>query len=126
MMATRRNQAVHDLLTRSTVQIRDTAKALPQHFITERAELSSATMPSRGRRVGIIAVYLVLTFVAYMIASLVMVGLGIMSDACLDHDACTPVEKMLTIAFGLALLFIAAAWIGLGWRGRLYGARRTA
>jgi uncharacterized RDD family membrane protein YckC len=36
LAATRRNQAVHDLLTRSTVQIRDPAKALPGQYITER------------------------------------------------------------------------------------------
>lgn len=36
MGATRRNQAVHDLVTRSTVQIRDPAKARPHHYIVER------------------------------------------------------------------------------------------
>lgn len=36
LMATSRNQAIHDLVTRSTVQIRDLAKALPGQYITER------------------------------------------------------------------------------------------
>src|SRR5690242_2381794 len=68
MLATRRNQTLHDLLTHSTVQIRDAAKARRNDFITERTELSSPTMPSRGRRVAIIAVYLVLTLLAYIAA----------------------------------------------------------
>ena len=36
MAFTRRNQTIHDLLTRSTVQIGDPAKANPGQFITER------------------------------------------------------------------------------------------
>lgn len=36
MAFTRRNQTIHDLLTRSTVQINDLAKANPGQFITER------------------------------------------------------------------------------------------
>jgi uncharacterized RDD family membrane protein YckC len=126
MMATRRNQALHDLLTRSTVQIRDAAKARPNDFITERTELSSPTMPSRGRRVAVIAVYIVVTLLAYLAAFAIIVAAGAMSDACIDNDVCSGVEKVLEIIPGITFLFIAAAWIGLGWRGRLYGARRAA
>jgi hypothetical protein len=126
MMATRRNQTLHDLLTHSTVQIRDAARARPNDFITERTELSSSTMPSRGRRVAIIAVYLALTLLAYIVAFAIFVGAGAMSDACIDRDVCSATEKMLETIPGIAFLFIGAAWIGLGWRGRLYGARRAA
>ena len=35
LAATRRNQAVHDLLTKSTVQIRDPAKASPGQYVIE-------------------------------------------------------------------------------------------
>src|SRR5258707_8979987 len=49
--ATRRNQAMHDLLTRSTVQIRDPAKARPNDYITERADFQSPDMPSTPRHV---------------------------------------------------------------------------
>ena len=41
LAATRRNQAVHDLLTRSTVQIRDPVRARPGQYITERVELAA-------------------------------------------------------------------------------------
>jgi len=126
MMATRRNQAVHDLLTHSTVQIRDAAKASPHQFITERTELSSPTMPSRGRRVGVIAVYLLVALLALIVAFAAIIGLGGMSDACLDNDVCTPAENMLTLISSIGFLIIAAVLIVLGWRGQLFGARRTA
>ncbi len=124
MLATRRNQALHDLLTHSTVQIRDAAKARPHHFITERTELSSPTMPSARRRAAVIAVYLLLTLLAYIIAFAIMVGMGAMSDACIDNDVCTAAENALETIPGIAFLVTAAVLIGLGWRGRLYGARR--
>jgi uncharacterized RDD family membrane protein YckC len=126
MLATRRNQAVHDLLTHSTVQIRDAAKAQPHHFISERTELLSPTMPSAGRRVAVIVVYFVLALLAYIIAFAVMNELGAVSDACIDNDVCSASENVLQAATGILILVTAAVVIGLGWRGRLYGARRTA
>lgn len=125
MLATRRNQALHDLLTHSTVQIRDAAKAKAHHFITERTELSSPTMPSARRRIAVIAVYLGLMLLAYIIAFAIIVGLGGMSDACIDNDVCSASEKVLETIPGIAFLVTAAVLIGLGWRGRLFGARRT-
>src|ERR1700682_3508778 len=44
LAATRRNQAIHDLLTRSTVQIRDPAKARSGQYVVERSELSDSGM----------------------------------------------------------------------------------
>jgi uncharacterized RDD family membrane protein YckC len=41
LAATRRNQALHDLLTRSTVQIRDPAKASAGQYIAERTEFAA-------------------------------------------------------------------------------------
>ena len=45
LAATRRNQAVHDLLTRSTVQIRDPAKALPAS-VHRRAHRTCSRRPA--------------------------------------------------------------------------------
>ena len=64
LAATRRNQAVHDLLTKSTVQIRDPAKALPGQYVNERNGTADTSLPSRGRRVATIFVYLALMHVA--------------------------------------------------------------
>src|SRR3954469_21930128 len=63
LAATRRNQAIHDLLTRSTVQIRNAANARPDQYITERVELSDPGLPSRARRATVIVAHLLLLFV---------------------------------------------------------------
>lgn len=57
MATTSRHQAVHDLMTRSTVQIRNRSKASSHHYAAERTELLSAGMPSRLRRVLVISAY---------------------------------------------------------------------
>jgi hypothetical protein len=125
MAATRRNQAVHDLLTRSTVQIRDATKASSHHFITERTALASPGLPSRGRRAVVTLVYLALALAVYFLFAGVIISLGAISDACLNNDVCTLGENLLTGAFSVALFVIAALLIALGWRGRLWGARRA-
>lgn len=58
LMATRRNQAVHDLVTRSTVQIRDPAKASPGQYVVERREPVAANMPPSWQRIIVILAYL--------------------------------------------------------------------
>src|SRR5664279_4931763 len=65
LAATRRNQAVHDLLTGSTVQIRDPSKALPGQYIAERREFAGAGMPSRLRRLAVTSGYLLLMAMLY-------------------------------------------------------------
>jgi hypothetical protein len=119
LAATRRNQAVHDLLTRSTVQIRDPAKALPGQYITERSELAASGMPSRRRRIAVICGYLLLLMIVYF-----GVFAGVISDACIDYNFCSAGERSLMLAAALALLTLSALCIGLGWRGSLMGARK--
>lgn len=124
LAATRRNQAVHDLLTRSTVQIRDLARALPGQYVTERRELAAADMPSRWRRVAVTCVFLVLTFVLLAVAMATMIAAGILSKACVDNNHCSAGQKIISLAAGLAWLAAMAFVIVLGWRGKLFGARR--
>lgn len=124
MATTRRNQAVHDLLTRSTMQIRDVSKALPGEFVGESAELVHPDMPSRRRRIAVIAAYFVVAFIA---AYAVLIGLGltgVISTRCVFEDICTQRENRIADVvaaiwlIGCVVLFIA------GWRGWLFGARR--
>lgn len=124
MTATRRNQAVHDLLTHSTVQARDAAKAVPDDFVAERTELASPDMPSRTRRLAAIAAYILLAGMATFALTMVLIEAGTVSDRCIDDDVCTRVEEgIMNIT---AMLFLAAsACAGVfGWKGRLFGARR--
>jgi uncharacterized RDD family membrane protein YckC len=125
LAATRRNQAVHDLLTGSTVQIRDPAKALPGQYIIERSELAATGMPSPRRRLAVICGYLLLTAIGYLLVTRGIVAAGVISDGCLDRNVCSAGDRILSLNLGLTLLAASAACIALGWRGRLVGARRT-
>jgi len=79
LMATRRNQAVHDILTKSTVQIRDPAKALPGQYVNERDGAADTSLPSWWRRVATICVYLALVHVAYIAVAMSLSAAGLMS-----------------------------------------------
>jgi hypothetical protein len=121
MLTTSRYQAAHDLLTRSTVQIRDRAKARPHHFASRR--IAPAGMPSAIRRIGVIVVYLILWMVVVLIAYAPLIVAGLMSDACINFSRCSAAERWIEVVVSLALI---AGWIFvvfLGWRGRLWGAR---
>jgi uncharacterized RDD family membrane protein YckC len=122
--ATRRNQAMHDLLTRSTVQIRDPAKARPDQYITERAELQSPDMPSRPRRVAVICVYLLLAALVYGLVLAAARTTGMLSPACMNDANCSVVGGLLNFAAALVWLAASAACVGLGWRGKLLGTQR--
>jgi hypothetical protein len=122
MMATRRNQAVHDWLTKSTVQMRDAGKALPHHFIVERTDLQHSGMPPAWRRLVVILGYLlVITFAVGLILELLL-AVGTELTACTVN--CRSLEAVLSIAISLVWLAAIAVLVGLGWRGRLFGARK--
>ena len=124
MTATRRNQAIHDLMTRSTVQIRDPAKARPNDYITERADFQSPDMPSRPRRMAVIGVYLVLAALAYGLVVAAARTTGVLSPACMHDANCSVVGGLLNLAAALIWIAASAACVGLGWRGKLLGAQR--
>jgi uncharacterized RDD family membrane protein YckC len=123
MATTSRHQAVHDLLTRSTVQIRDIAKAQAHHFAASRQELSAPSMPSKVRRTVVIAVFLLAIFVLFTVLLAATVPLGLVSERCIDGAPCSVRENV-----SIGILWIG--WFGLsvgsaifGWRGRLWGAQ---
>jgi uncharacterized RDD family membrane protein YckC len=125
LAATRRNQAVHDLLTRSTVQIRDPAKALPGQYIAERTELAAAGLPSWSRRIAVTCAYLLLMAAVYLFIAGRIVASAAISNACLEGNFCSGGERILSLFIGAGLLGLCAVCITLGWRGRLVGARGT-
>jgi hypothetical protein len=125
MPGARRYQAVHDLLTRSTVQIRDPARAKAHHYGLERNELSLPDMPSRIRRILMIGAYQLVAFIALAPVTYVLLISGIYSKACVDYRRqCSDAERLVEIALGMCVLGLFALFIGLGWKGRLWGARR--
>ena len=125
MLTTRRSQAVHDLLTRSTVQVRDLSRAGPRLYIGERRELASAAMPSGGRRALVVVGYVIIVtalFVATL--SVVLMG-GFISERCTDLGRCSSREDLILTAAAGAWIIGCLFCLVLGWRGRLYGARRA-
>ena len=118
MALTRRHQAVHDSLTRTTVQIRDLARAQPDDYLAERPAVEGAGMPSPARRILVVAGYQVALFLAISIAFIMLV-----SAACIEANRCTPGEEAVTNAVGLAWIGASLLCIVAGWRGRLWGAR---
>jgi hypothetical protein len=126
MMATRRNQAIHDLMTRSTVQTRDAANAKPHHYIAERTDFEGPAMPSRLRRLGVISGYLLLLIFIFLAGYTAIVVIGGVSAACINGGNCPVSFKLFETAWSLAWLLGSAICIGLGWRGKLPGARRAA
>jgi hypothetical protein len=115
MGTTLRHQALHDVLTRSTVQIRNFAKAKAFHYRTER---TISGVPSRVRRTSVIVLYLIAIYVLVAI----ILDLSV-PEACLSQRACPIIGRVW--AFGLVSIWLAASvgCIIYGWRGKLYGCR---
>jgi uncharacterized RDD family membrane protein YckC len=126
LAATRRNQAVHDLLTKSTVQIRDLAKASPGQYVSERSDPADTNLPSRWRRVAAICVYVVLIFVVHVVVVIGLTAAGLMSDACVRNASrCSGGERVFDTAAAVLILLLVALIITRGWKGRLFGARKA-
>jgi hypothetical protein len=118
MVATRRRQSLHDLAAKSVVILKDPALATALDVAPEPHAVDRATLPSRLRRVIVIAVYSLTTFTILSIAASLAV-----SRACLDQNICSPVEDLLFDAGTVVGVLLAAVYMSLGWRGRLPGCR---
>jgi uncharacterized RDD family membrane protein YckC len=126
LAATRRNQAVHDLLTRSTVQIRDPARARSGQYVTERAVPADGSMPSPLRRLVVTVRYVALSVgVALFAVTNALVAVGVYSRRCVAQDLCSAGERILDLVSGVAVLLLLAGVIAQGWKGKLPGARRA-
>jgi len=123
MATTRRHQAIHDLATRSTVQIRNLAQASPHHYRVEQIELSSAGMPSGVRRLIVIVHYLMVVFFLLGFVLLGLESADMVSAACRQKGRCSTSERIVLSTWFFAWLGVSVLCIVLGWRGRLIGAR---
>jgi hypothetical protein len=123
MGTTLRHQAVHDLLTRSTVQIRDRDKAAPFQYIDARTELLNPAMPAVGWRLVAIAAYATGCFLVAALVEFGMMRAGVLSAACIARGRCLRSEGLLLNGLGLVLIGFWVICIIQGWRGRLYGCR---
>jgi uncharacterized RDD family membrane protein YckC len=123
MATTSRHQAVHDLLTQSTVQIRDISKASPHHYVYIRTELLSPAMPPAWRRMLVIIAYLAVIFLVALLAVHGIERARLLSTACLTRGRCSLGEDLAQMGFGLCWVAISVLCVIQGWRGRLFGCR---
>jgi uncharacterized RDD family membrane protein YckC len=119
MAVTRRHQALHDLMVRATVQVRDPSRARAADFVAERVPDRSVVRPHPLRRIVVTLGYLVMTYFAVGIALIVLVPEACLSD--LDDCSRTGHDTMLVLS-SLMLLAVVGLIVG-GWRGALVGAR---
>src|SRR4029079_1055959 len=118
MAMTRRHQAVHDLVTRTTVQVRDLSRVEEFGVLHERPADWDMTYPSLWRRMAVTALY--------VITLMLITGaftIGLMSDSCIDEEICGANDRMVSVIGSLTMLGGMFAFVILGWRGRLPGAR---
>jgi hypothetical protein len=118
MALTRRHQAIHDSVTGTTVRIRDLAIADEAEIRWERDIAEPAGLPSRGRRITVIAGYIAASFIA-----LSVVDAAILSHACIASNRCSTGETIFNTLLNLAWIGLSVWVIIAAWRGRLWGCR---
>lgn len=123
MALTSRHQAAHDLLTKSTVQIRDFAKAQPYHFSMRREQLTPPGMPSVARRIAAIIAYLLVCFVLFTLALPGLAAVGAVSMQCIDGRPCSGPELSILSVLWLGWAGMSVLAVVRAWQGRLWGAR---
>ncbi|MGH7515456.1 MAG: RDD family protein [Gemmatimonadales bacterium] len=119
MGATRRNQALHDLPFGTTVQIANPGVAGARDYILERPETARGPLPSRWRRVVVIAAYVAL--LVPLVGPVTSLGAA---PQCIDGNVCGPGEKVWVELVATAWLATLVAVCIFGWKGRLPGAQR--
>jgi uncharacterized RDD family membrane protein YckC len=120
MAFTKRHQALHDLVTKTTVQVETDVALDPGEYHVERTADASILLPSRTRRALVMIAYLVALFIGFGVLLYLIDPRG-----CLRDNSCPDGTRALGTAvtfvyYGASLLAIVAAWKGL-----LFGARRT-
>jgi uncharacterized RDD family membrane protein YckC len=120
MALTQKHQAVHDVLTGTTVQLAANAPVGEQEFYFERFEDSTIVLPSRLRRTTIMIAYLLSLFVLYA-----LVLSAIDPEGCGRDQSCVGTQRAVVNGAALAWLTISLAAVVASWKGLLPGARRA-
>jgi uncharacterized RDD family membrane protein YckC len=119
MELSRRHQAVHELLTHTTVQVVASEEVVD--YRVERVDEPDVKRPGRLRRLAVILLYLVAIFFVYAISISIIDTAG-----CLRHrSGCSAVTRALVPVMGWAWIALSVTAIIAGWKGLLLGARRS-
>lgn len=119
----RRRQGLHDLAARSLIIYKSTENLPAYELMPARTrEDEDRAYASVWRRILVIVLYWVLLYIAANV-----LGYVILWGPCFESEiACSPMQMrgMMAVLVLLACSLIVVAV--LGWRGRLYGARKRA
>lgn len=121
VLVTNKHQALHDYFT-STVVILRRPETLPAHerFVARAEERAQYRYPSIARRIAVILVYVFLGFLI-----LIALSMATLSETCLNGEQCTPGEMVISQLLSIFWLLALGTSIVLGWKGLLYGCRRS-
>jgi uncharacterized RDD family membrane protein YckC len=117
---TKRHQALHDVLTSTTVILRNPELLPSREQIHERAlDVGTYNYPTALRRVLVMFSYIVLATV--VLAVLLDLTLP---ETCILYEQCKTTETLVLNGLSGIWWFGIIAILISGWRSRLYGARR--
>lgn len=121
VLTTRRHQALHDLVVRTVVVLRDPMQVpRTERFQERQPEESRYNYPPRKRRAFVIFVYLVA--ILFLSAA---TNLAAVSDSCLNGLRCGRADSVIAYLNSTLTLIALGASIVFGWRGQLLGCRRS-
>jgi uncharacterized RDD family membrane protein YckC len=120
VLATKKHQAVHDVLARSIVVHKDPSRLPDYEVLAERIPDSAEYLyPVAWRRVLVIFGYWILATTALSIFSYIVA-----SEKCMEGRSCGTGEYLFLLALEIAWL-VSLGWATVwGWSGRLYGCRK--
>ena len=120
ILTTKKHQALHDFVSKSVVVVKKPADFHKDDLFGERtAHVTGHILPSAKRRLFIICVCLVGSFLTAVITVNLYVELQ-----CMDSDLCSNSDEiLLRIIFYLWFASIAVIVV-MGWRGLLWGSKR--
>lgn len=117
---TKKHQALHDVLASTTVVLRNPGSFPSRERIYERVlDVNTYRHPSALRRILVIFAYSVLATLFFGI----FMGL-LLPDKCLLSERCNSMENVILFVLSWIWFFGIVAILILGWKSRLYGARR--
>lgn len=119
ILATRKHQAIHDSVSGTVVILKNPEKVANSEKFQERELVpESFELPSALRRVVVMLAYGILSLLILAI----LVGY-LLSDSCIDFDACTGRDDIVSVVLGLSWFALLVPVVVFAWRGQLYGCR---
>lgn len=127
ILITKRHQAIHDLASQTIVIFADGTKVDALEKLEERkSEEVGYTYPSTLRRTLVIIAYLVCSVLILAFGEEIFLSSECVNKLRLDSFAqCAGTDGEIQRITNFSVLTVWAAVLVLGWRGRLWGCRRT-